>query len=76
MTSLAVSFDRELLVSGSFDRTVRRWRPSTGEAVGELLRGHNDWINYVAVSEHSNRIVSRSDDCNVRLWDILSGEAI
>ena len=38
-TSLAISSHGELLVSGSFDGTVRRWRARTGSAVGQPIRG-------------------------------------
>ena len=76
MTILKVISDGELLVSSHGDRTARRWRACTGEAVGEPLRGHNGWVRDLAVSEDCNRIVSYSNDCDVRPWDALSGQAI
>ena len=72
---MAINSDRELIVSGHRDGTVRRWRVRTGEPVSEPLWGHYDCISGVAVSEDGNRIVSCSKDGDVGLWDALSGEA-
>ena len=72
---MAISSDGELLVTGRKDGTVQRWEETTGEAVGEPLRGHNLWIDDAMVSEDEKRIVLCGDD-DVRLWEAVSGEAI
>ena len=75
MTSLAISSDGELLVSGHADGTLQRWRAHVCVCVGESLRCHNGWVNGLALSEDGNRIVPYSEDCGMRLWDTFRGEA-
>ena len=70
-----MSSNGELIVSGSLDGTVRRWRASSGKAIGEPLYSDNG-IEDVAISEDDKYIVSGSDEGEILLWDTLSGEAI
>ncbi|KAH8830944.1 hypothetical protein DL96DRAFT_1594900 [Flagelloscypha sp. PMI_526] len=63
------SESRELIVSGSMDKTLRLWIADTGKALGSPLSGHDDWVTSVAFSPNSQRIVSGSLDKTVRLWD-------
>jgi WD40 repeat protein len=59
-------------VSGSDDKTVRVWDASTGAELN-VLRGHTDSVNSVAISRDGMRIVSGSDDKTVRVWDASTG---
>jgi F-box/WD-40 domain protein MET30 len=34
------------------------------------LRGHGDWVNQVRIDLPSRTILSASDDCQIRLWDL------
>ena len=74
--SVAMSRDGKQIVSGSSDNTVRRWSASSGEAIGDPLRGHEDLVTCVAVSVDGKQIVSGSYDNTVRRWNASSGEAI
>ena len=56
-------------MSGSEDGTVCIWDGTSGEAVGEPLRGHEKEVSCVAVSGDGKRIVSRSGDGTVRILD-------
>ncbi|KAF5334716.1 hypothetical protein D9758_017351 [Tetrapyrgos nigripes] len=73
---ISVSPDGTRIVSGSEDGTVRIWDAQTGTAIGEPLRGHQDWVQSVAFSPDGARIVSGSDDRTVRIWDAQTGTAI
>jgi hypothetical protein len=66
---------RDLLASGSIDRTVRLWDPRTGEQHA-VLNGHQGWVNAVcAVAVGGcDLLASGSDDSTVRLWDPQTGE--
>ena len=69
---------RPVIVSGSYDRTVRVWDLESGEPVLGPLTGHDDTVSAVAVGERHGRpvIVSGSDDQTVRVWDLESGEPV
>ena len=72
VTSVAVGrlAGRDVIVSGSYDRTVRLW-DAAGQPIGEPLTGHTSSVTSVAVGRLGGRdvIVSGSDDTTVRLWD-------
>ncbi len=72
--SVAFSPDRDRIVSGSADNTLRLW-DLAGNVVGSPFKGHSDWVRSVAFSPDGDRIVSGSFDHTLRLWD-LSGNAI
>ncbi|KZV88506.1 WD40 repeat-like protein [Exidia glandulosa HHB12029] len=69
-----------LIVSGSWDRTVRIWDATTGQLVGSPFEGHTNWVfqNYlsVAYSPDGTRIVSGSEDRTIRIWDAATGASI
>ena len=67
-----------IVVSGSFDGTVRLWNARTGEAFGRPFEGHAGPVTSVALSEVDGRtvVVSGSHDQKVHLWDVRLGEAI
>ncbi|KAI9831153.1 MAG: hypothetical protein M1819_005241 [Sarea resinae] len=65
---IAISCDNKLVVSASWDKTVRRWDLTTGTALNTLY-GHTDSVPAVAVSGDGKVVASGSDDNNVRLWD-------
>ena len=70
--------DRDVIVSGGADGTVRRWDAATGEAVGAPLAGHAGVVTSVALGRMADRdvIVSGGADRTVRRWDAATGEAI
>ncbi|PVH68254.1 hypothetical protein DL98DRAFT_441609, partial [Cadophora sp. DSE1049] len=50
VTSLAFSPDGKQIVSGSYDRTVRRWDAATGQLLLPALEGHTSGVTSVAFS--------------------------
>ena len=48
----------------------------TGEITPRKLRGHRGHINDVAVTPDGDCIVSGSDDRTIRVWDIVTGQAV
>ena len=66
---------RPVIVSGSYDQTVRVWDLDTGEPVLGPLN-HDGGVNAVAVGQLRGRpvIISGSWDRTVRVWDLDTGE--
>ena len=73
----AVTFDPtgRYLAAGTFSQTgqsVVVWDFEKQERVFDLP-GHHDRINAVAFSPDGSWLVSGSDDCTVRVWNVLTG---
>ena len=56
----------DILISGSWDKTVKLWHASTGENLDTLV-GHTEAVNCIAV--YQNLIISGSSDATIKLWD-------
>jgi hypothetical protein len=75
VTSVAFSPDGKLIVSGSYDETVRLWDAVTGTAL-QTLKGHSSVVTSVAFSPDGKLVVSGSYDKTVRLWNAVTGAAL
>ncbi|NDJ16399.1 NB-ARC domain-containing protein [Myxacorys almedinensis] len=67
--SVAFSPHRDLLASGSEDRTVRLWHAQTGKLLSTLY-GHSDAVLSVVFSQDKQTLISGSLDGTLRIWDI------
>jgi WD40 repeat protein len=71
---------RDVIVTGSFDQTVRMWDASTGLQIGSPLVSHTASVTSVTLGRVKNRdvIVSGSGeevgDAAVRIWDAPTGD--
>jgi WD40 repeat protein len=55
--------DRDIIVPGSADRTVRTWDAYTAQSVGIPLAGHGGAVNAVAIGRAGDQdIIAGSDD--------------
>ena len=72
---LAASRDGRILVSGSYDATIRIWDPRTG-ILKRTLRGHLGPVTSVAISPDARTIASGSHDQSIRLWATDDGREI
>jgi len=66
--TVCFSPDGNNILSGSLDRAIRVWDVRERECKW-ALRGHDEWVNGIAVSSDGTTIVSGSGDKTVRIWD-------
>ncbi|KAI0517612.1 hypothetical protein F5B22DRAFT_111272 [Xylaria bambusicola] len=78
INSVSFSSDGTRLATGLGDSTIAIWnQKSPGDwgsdevltQPGQVLKGHSDAIWTVAFAPHGSRLVSSSQDGNVRVWD-------
>ncbi len=76
VTSLAFDHVGVYLVAGAYQdnqHTLLVWNLEDGAEQVFNLPGHQDRINAVTFSKDGSYIISGSDDCTIRIWDVLSG---
>ncbi|RMZ83246.1 hypothetical protein DV738_g1216, partial [Chaetothyriales sp. CBS 135597] len=71
---ISLHFNGNILASGAADNTVRIWNFSDHSSF--CMKGHTDWVNSVRVDTASRTLVTASDDCTVKLWDLDSRRCI
>ncbi|MEZ4736534.1 MAG: WD40 repeat domain-containing protein [Caldilineaceae bacterium] len=71
--SVAFSPDGAMLVSGSYDQTVRLWEVATGEQ-RQRLAGHTNAVLAVAFAPDGQLVASAGRDQTVRLWQAQTGQ--
>jgi len=72
---VAFSPDSKILATGGKDGTVRLWNPTTGQQIGQPLRGHHGRVNSVAFSRDGT-LASGGQDGTVRLWDTTAHRSL
>ncbi len=75
VTSVAITPDGRLALSGSCDRTAKLWNLHTGELI-RSLEGHKDMVDAVAISPDGTVGLSGGRDRAVRLWLLAGGDWI
>lgn len=87
----SIIIKHNLVISGSYDTTIRIWDITTGECL-RILEGHKYSISVMYnlvetnITKHNNDeqnfqnfqnlIVSGSKDSTIRIWNVYSGECI
>lgn len=62
------------ILAGSMDETIKAWNFENKETF--TLRGHTDSVNSVKLDMVSRTLISASDDCTLRLWDLDTRQCI
>ncbi|KAF4324197.1 hypothetical protein BBO99_00000059 [Phytophthora kernoviae] len=74
--ALGFNCDGTMLASGSQDRSIRIWNPTSDRELMEL-RGHSDGILSLAWDPTTpHRLASTASDKTVRFWDVKTGRII
>ena len=73
VNALAFSPDGSLLVTGGWDKTVRRWDARTGQPLGNALEGHPQNLTALAFAPDGLRFASADLDGYLRVWDSRNG---
>ncbi|KAK3529490.1 hypothetical protein QTP70_031730 [Hemibagrus guttatus] len=69
--AVLVCEERELVISASYDLSIRCWNMKTGACV-MLFSGHMGTITCLDL--HGNHLVSGSRDCKVKVWSLQTGQ--
>ncbi|CAG89016.2 DEHA2F07392p [Debaryomyces hansenii CBS767] len=72
----SVSGYGNIIVSGSYDTTVRVWDLLDNGNCKHVLAGHGDRIYSTALNFHTKRCYSGSMDSSINVWDIESGKLL
>jgi WD40 repeat protein len=75
VTILAFSPEGKILASGSEDKSVRLWNPSSGRQL-HVLYGHTGPVRALAFSRDGRLLASGADDHTIRLWDMTSARLV
>lgn len=69
-----VALAGKTVVSGSYDRCLVWWDAETRKQVRVVADAHKKRIRRVAASPDNKLVASVSDDMQVKVWDVASGE--
>ncbi|KAI7291254.1 WD40 repeat-like protein [Hortaea werneckii] len=70
---MCVQFDENVLITGSYDSTVKVWDIHTGEAL-RTLTGHTSGIRCLQFDD--NKLMTGSLDSTLRLWNWRTGQCL
>ena len=67
--------DNEKRFSLSNKGTIKIWDIESGKEL-RRLKGHNDFVNCIAVTPDSKKLISGFNDGTIKIWDIESGKEL
>ncbi len=73
--SVALSPGGHILVTGSWDKTLKVWNVATGQLLRTLM-GHQEAVWSVAVSTDGKTLASGSSDQEIKIWNLPTGQLI
>ncbi|GAM27875.1 hypothetical protein SAMD00019534_110510, partial [Acytostelium subglobosum LB1] len=72
-----MQFDAKILVTGSWDSSLKLWNIDTGDCVvlsSPQMGGHQAGITCIQFK--GNRLISGSSDATLRIWDLSTGDCL
>jgi len=67
--------EKKIIASGSFDKTVKLWRPSRGGCIRTLV-GHSNSVRGVVSLGRRRLLASCSADKTIRFWNRATGQCL
>uniref|UniRef100_A0A8C1Q1C0 F-box and WD repeat domain containing 10 n=1 Tax=Cyprinus carpio TaxID=7962 RepID=A0A8C1Q1C0_CYPCA len=71
--AVLVCEERDLVISASYDLSIRCWNLKTGVCM-IIFHGHFGTVNCLDLNE--DRLVSGAKDCRVKVWNLLTGKCV
>uniref|UniRef100_A0A8C1XBF7 F-box and WD repeat domain containing 10 n=1 Tax=Cyprinus carpio TaxID=7962 RepID=A0A8C1XBF7_CYPCA len=71
--AVLVCEERDLVISASYDLSIRCWNLKTGVCM-IIFHGHFGTVNCLDLYE--DRLVSGAKDCRVKVWNLLTGKCV
>ncbi len=75
VTSVFLSPDCNIALSGSWDNTLRLWDVQTGKCLRNF-KGHTDCVNSIFLSPDCRFVLSGSWDKTLKLWEVQTGKCL
>jgi len=75
VTSVALSSDGQLALSGSADRTLKLWQPAEGRCL-HTFEGDMGGVVAAALSGDGRFALAASTDATLKLWDVRTGACL
>jgi WD40 repeat protein len=75
VTSVSFCSERNFVVTGSTDKTVKLLDLDTGYCI-RTMAGHQAGVNSAAISAKGGRVVSGAQDWSVKVWDLDNGGSV
>ncbi|MBZ8179397.1 response regulator [Oscillatoria salina] len=75
VTSLAISPDRQTLVSSSIQGNIQLWNLDSGELLGALNKSSHQ-VTSVAIALDGETLYTSSQESNLKIWNLYTGELL
>jgi WD40 repeat protein len=75
VSAVAITPDSKLVISGSWDNTLKVWNLEKRELMFPPLTGHNSPVMSVAVTPDGKRVISASTDNTLKIWNLEIAES-
>src|SRR6266550_796721 len=73
--AVAISPNKQILATGSYDQKIILWDIPSGKLIKEL-EGHNGSVTDLSLRPDGKVLASASADRTVKLWDVASGKRL
>ncbi|XP_044517384.1 WD repeat-containing protein 88 [Gracilinanus agilis] len=76
VSSCHFCFEDTMILSGSYDKTVKIWDAATGVNIHDFENSHRGPISECSLTSDSQRVVTSSYDKTIKVWDMERGQVL